>query len=107
MASPQRAVVSARRRGVCRRLPVLLIAGAVPLLATGCGSSDGFATPCSVWFSMDNADQQSVFIAMDHQDGVTSSSSDLDHDVLLASLYCEDPFANDDTIGGMRDSRPS
>jgi hypothetical protein len=25
----------------------------------------------------------------------------------LASDYCADPFANDDTIGGMVDSRPS
>ena len=57
---------------------------------------------------MDNADQRDTIINMVHQDGgPTPSSQDLSQTQLLASDYCRDPFVNDDTIGGMLDSRPS
>jgi hypothetical protein len=91
-----------------RLLPALLGAGAIALLSSGCASPLGLATPCSVWVSMDNADQQGTIINMVHQNGgPTPSSSDVSQTQLLASDYCADPFANDDTIGGMLDSRPS
>jgi hypothetical protein len=91
-----------------RPLPALLGAGAIALLSSGCTSTLGLATPCSVWASMDHADQQATIINMVHQDGgPTPSRSDLAHTELSASAYCADPFPNDDTIGGMLDSRPS
>jgi hypothetical protein len=93
-----------------RRRPLLALlgAGAVALLSSGCASTLGLATPCSVWVSMDNADQQATIINMVHEDGgPTPSSYDVSQTQLLASDYCADPFVNDDTIGGMVDSRPS
>jgi hypothetical protein len=89
-------------------LPALLGAGAIALLSSGCASTLGLATPCSVWVSMDNADQQGTIINMLGQNGgPTPSRADVSQTQLLASDYCSDPFVNDDTIGGMVDSRPS
>jgi|GEM_PF-6190105 len=91
-----------------RLLPALLGAGAVALLSNGCASTLGYATPCSVWVSMDNADQQGTIINIDHQySQAYPSSYDVSQAQHLASDYCADPFANVDTIGGMLDSRPS
>ena len=57
---------------------------------------------------MDSADRRDTIINMVRQDGgPTPSSADLAQTELSASDYCADPFANDDTIGGMLDSRPS
>jgi hypothetical protein len=85
-----------------------LVAGAIALLATACGSSLGYQTPCPVWVSMDSSDQQSTVIAVFQQEGQSNpSSSDVSEFERLASDYCSDPYVNDDTIGGMRDSRAS
>ena len=91
-----------------RLVPGLLGAGTIALLSSGCASTLGLATPCSVWVSMDNADQQATIITMVHEHGgPTPSGEDVSQTQLLASDYCADPFLNDDTIGGMVDSRPS
>lgn len=76
------------------------------LLATACGSSLGYETPCSAWASMDNSDQQSTITAIYQQYGQSNPSrSDVSELQRSASAYCSDPYVNDDTIGGMRDSR--
>jgi hypothetical protein len=108
MASAERVVApKARRHPVRRRLPLLLIAGPFLLLTTGCASSLGYKTPCSVWVSMDTADQQGTMVAIAQQAGYPAPSSEGLSDALrLASAYCADPLLPDDTIGGMRDSRP-
>jgi hypothetical protein len=91
-----------------RPLGALLVAGAVALLATACGSSLGYDTPCSIWVSMDNADQQSTVMAIYQQDGQSNpSSSDVSEFQRQASEYCSDPNVNQPTIVGMLDSRPS
>jgi hypothetical protein len=91
-----------------RLLPVLLGAGAMALLSSGCASTLGMQTPCAAWLSMDNADQQGTIINMIHENGgPTPDSSYISSTQRLASDYCEDPYANDDTIGGMVDSRAS
>jgi hypothetical protein len=78
------------------------------LLASACGSSLGWDTPCSTWVSMDNADQQSTIIAINRQDGLsTPTSSDFSEFQRLADDYCADPFVNVPTISGMLNSRPS
>ena len=84
------------------------MAGAMALLATACGSSLGWDTPCSTWGSMDSADQQSTVIAIFQQEGQsTPSSSDVSEFQRQASDYCSDPTINQPTIIGMLDSRPS
>lgn len=84
------------------------MAGAMALLATACGSSLGYDTPCSTWVSMDNADQQSTVIAIDQQGGQSNpSNSDVSAFQRQASDYCSDPNVNQPTIVGMLDSRPS
>jgi hypothetical protein len=76
------------------------------LLATACGSSLGYETPCSAWVSMDNSDQQSTITSIYQQDGQPiPSKSDVSELQRSASNYCSNPYVNDDTIGGMRDSR--
>jgi hypothetical protein len=78
------------------------------VLTTACGSSLGYKTPCSVWVSMDNADQQSTMITIAQQSGDSNPSSlGVSEGQRLASAYCADPLTGDDTIGGMLDSRPS
>ena len=85
----------------------MLVPGAMALLATACGSSLGYGTPCSVWVSMNKADQQSTFDNLLHQEGQPNASvSELAGFERLADAYCADPLLPDDTIGGMRDSRP-
>jgi len=106
MASSQ-GTSAARRACVRRFLPIPLIAGVVALLATACGSSLGYDTPCSVWVSMDTADQQSTFDNLLHQEGQPDGNSSYVAEFeRLADAYCADPLLPDDTIGGMRDSRP-
>lgn len=103
------AVVSARRSATRGRLAALFVAGAIPLLATGCASSLGYATPCSVWVSMDNADQRATMVSISQQEGYPDNdpnSVGTSNAVRLATDYCADPLLPDDTIGGMLDSRP-
>jgi|SRR5580700_5272673 hypothetical protein len=89
-----------------RRLGALVVAGAMALLATACGSSLGWDTPCSTWVSMDSADQQSTISAINQQDGLSSpSSSDVSEFQRSAAAYCSDPIVNQPTIAGMLDSR--
>lgn len=77
------------------------------LLATACGSL-GYQTPCSAWISMDSADKQSTINSISQQAGQpNASSAEVSEFERLASAYCSDPLLPDDTIGGMRDSRPS
>jgi hypothetical protein len=89
-----------------RRRLALVVGGAAALLATACGSSLGYKTPCSVWVSMDVADQQSTMITIAQQEGDPNPSAGISDAVRLANAYCADPLAGDDTIGGMLDSRP-
>src|SRR6204780_3639218 len=102
-------IAQVRRRSSCPRRFALLMAGATALLATACGSSLGYKTPCSTWDSMDSSDQRSTVVALYEQEGAPSSPSsfDLSNFERLASDYCSDPLGTDDTIGGMLDSRPS
>jgi len=91
-----------------RLLPGVLGAAAIALLSTGCASTLGMQTPCSAWLSMDNADQQGTIINMVQENGgSTPDNPHISSTQRLASDYCEDPFSNDLTIGGMVDSRPS
>lgn len=85
----------------------LLVAGVVALLATACGSSLGFKTPCPTWVSMDRSDRQSTINAIYQQEGQSTgpSSSEVSEFERLAGDYCSNPYVNDDTIGGMLDSR--
>src|SRR5580704_16873098 len=71
-ALPQDEAMARSRRLL---LPAMLGAGAIALLSSGCASSLGLATPCSVWVSMDNADQQATIISMVHQNGGPTPSS--------------------------------
>jgi hypothetical protein len=114
MAGAQRVVVAeSRDRGSPsskitpnRCLRALLVAGALTLLGTACGSSLGYDTPCSTWVSMDNADQQSTVIAMNQQDGMSNpTNSDVSEFQRAASAYCSDPIVNQPTLAGMLDSR--
>ena len=85
----------------------MLVSGAIALLATGCGSSLGYETPCSVWVSMDQADQQSTIDNLSYSEGQPNpGSSDVAEFERLANDYCADPLGTDYTIGGMLDSRP-
>ena len=105
MASFQ-CIAAARRACVGRFLPVPLIAGAATLLTTACGSSLGYSTPCSVWVSMNNADQQSTVDALYQTEGApTPSNSSVADFERRASFYCADPVVNQPTIAGMLDSR--
>jgi hypothetical protein len=89
------------RRGVA-----VLVVGAIAWVATGCGSSLGYNTPCSVWVSMDNGDQQSTVISLFEQQGDTTySTSDVSQFQNRASVYCANPVVNQPTIIGMLDSR--
>lgn len=107
MARAQRFIAVLRRPSSLRRGIALLVAGAVALLvATTCGTSLGYQTPCSTWISMDSSDQRSTVINIMQQGGASNpSSADVSDFERLASDYCSDPYVNDDTIGGMRDSR--
>jgi hypothetical protein len=107
MAGAQRFVAVLRRPSSLRRGIALLVAGAIALLvATTCGRSLGYQTPCSTWISMDSSDQRSTVINIFQQGGPSNpSNSDISDFERLASAYCSDPYANDDTIGGLRDSR--
>ncbi|MGD0194633.1 MAG: hypothetical protein ABSC35_07230 [Candidatus Dormibacteria bacterium] len=115
MAAAQRVVERPQNRGSRtskitpgRFVGALLVGGAVALLATACGSSLGWNTPCSTWQSMDNADQQSTIVAINQQAGLaTPNSSDFSEFQRLADDYCSDPFVNMPTIEGMLNSRPS
>lgn len=84
-----------------------LATGAIALLATACGSANGYGTPCSVWVSMSRDDQHATVNTLYHQEGQSdASNSDAAEFERLADAYCADPLLPDDTIGGMRDSRP-
>jgi hypothetical protein len=91
-----------------RRIAAATLAtGATALFATACGNSLGYQTPCSVWVSMSKADQRSTINNLDHQEGQPDASdAEVAEFERLASDYCADPLLPDDTIGGMRDSRP-
>jgi hypothetical protein len=55
---------------------------------------------------MDNADRQSTITSIDQQYGQPNASSDeVSNFERLAADYCSNPYVNDDTIGGMLDSR--
>jgi len=114
MACSQRIVVAESRRlpmGAITNgppLPVLLVAGAIALLATSCGSALGGSTPCSAYLSMDRSDQRSTITTALQQWGVSNpSSEDVSASQRSASSYCSDPIPGTDTIDGMLDSRPS
>lgn len=91
-----------------RRIAAATLAtGATALFATACGSSLGYQTPCSVWVSMSNGEQRSTINNLNHQAGQPdASNADIAAFERLANDYCADPLLPDDTIGGMRDSRP-
>src|SRR5579862_8162116 len=103
MAALRRMGVVSACRSVSRgRLAALLVAGAIPLLATGCASSLGYATPCSVWVSMDNADQRATMVAISQQWGYPDNDPNgagTSNAVRLATDYCADPLLPDDTVG--------
>jgi hypothetical protein len=102
-ALPQHGTMARSQRVVAATFAI----GATALLATACGSSLGYQTPCSVWVSMDNADQQATVNNLYHQEGQPdASTADAAEFERLADAYCADPLLPDDTIGGMRDSRP-
>ncbi len=115
MAPAQRVVERSQNRGPLTRkvtpgrfVGALLVGGGMALLATACGSSLGWNTPCSTWVSMDNADQQSTIVAINQQAGLAPpNSSDFAEFQRLADDYCSDPFSNMPTIEGMMNSRPS
>jgi hypothetical protein len=115
MAGVQRNVAARSRRpdssiaviASGRRLPVLLVAGAIALFATGCASDLGGKTPCSTYLSMDNADQRSTLTSWSQQMGEPSgSAADISSSQRLADAYCSDPLPGINTIDGMGDSRP-
>ena len=90
-----------------RRVAATFAIGASALLATACGNSLGYSTPCSVWVSMSEADQHATVNNLNHQEGQSdASNADAAEFERLADAYCADPLLPDDTIGGMRDSRP-
>lgn len=91
-----------------RRVGVLLAVGALAMLAAACGSALGGQTPCSVYLSMDGADQQNTIITMYRQSGLSNPSSDaVVSGQRATSTYCADPIPNVNTIDGVFDSRPS
>ena len=102
-ALPQHGTMACSRRIAA----VTFATGAIALLATACGSSSGYGTPCSVWVSMSRDDQHATVNNLDHQEGQPdASNADAAEFERLADAYCADPLLPDDTIGGMRDSRP-
>jgi hypothetical protein len=107
MAAPRGIAVASGSRFASRaRLTALLVAAAVPLLATGCASTLGYNTPCSVWVSMNNDDQRATVTNLFQQQGESSvTSSEVSQFQNHASIYCMDPPANQPTLIGMLDSR--
>lgn len=78
------------------------------MLATACGSSLGGETPCSMYLSMDSADQQSTIITMFQQSGLSNPSlAGVVSGQRSATAYCSDPMPGVTTIDGLMDSRPS
>jgi hypothetical protein len=106
-----------RRRVASPRLPIsvmtpsrrpaaLLVAGAIALLATACGSGNGAKTLCSAYMSMDSSDQRSTITTTYQQDGESNPSSDeVSEGQRSAAAYCSNPYPNIDTIDGMFTSR--
>ena len=90
-----------------RRLPILLAAGAVVLLASACGSSLRGNTPCSAYLSMDNANQQTTIVTVLQQFGnVSPGSAAVATTQRAASTYRSYPMLGISTVGGVFDSRP-
>lgn len=78
------------------------------MLATACGNALGGQTPCSVYLSMDSADQQSTIATMYQQDGLSGAGqAGLVSGQRSAVTYCADPLPGVNTIDGLMDDRPS